>query len=336
MILSESESISLIYLGTRGGGARLLRDLSIKWDSENRLGSVFVRNDCEFFSDLKGDIHQFKLPRNRLLLFLPSHRRRFAKEFIPLLQKGTSNKLLFIMSHPWNPYLLKRLNNSRIQTISIIHDDRPHLGEIWPTRQHLLKEYSHSNLVVFLSRHVAKCFSGKNDDLILSLDALPLVEAKRKIQRILVPGRIRKYKGLSKALEHLMQVPTDYEIVIAGQGKFKLSESSARKIQLQNSWLSANDFETLIMESSHVLLPYLEATQSGVISIAKLYNCRILINDVGGLIEQLEDYQNWSFIPENPEDIAKALGKNMDISNFSIAPKDSIFDLPRIISGSLK
>lgn len=334
MSLSESENISLIYLGTRGGGARLLRDLSIKWNSESRLGSIYVREDCEFSSELQGDVHQFKLPRNRLLLLVPSYRRKFANSFIPLLQKGSSNNLLFIMSHPWNPYLLKRLNKSRIRTIAIIHDDRPHLGEIWPTRQHLLKEYKHAKLIVFLSQHVAKSFNKKIDSLILSLDALPLVQATAKIQRILVPGRIRKYKGLSKVLEHLMHVPTDYELVIAGQGKFKLAETSGRKINFQNRWLSPNDFETLIMESSHVLLPYLEATQSGVISIAKLYNCRVLINDVGGLIEQLENYQNWSLIPKNPQDISNVLENHVGISNVPTSSKNSIFDLPKIISGS--
>ncbi len=312
----------------------MLRDLSIKWNAESRLGSVFVRDDCEFSSELAGDVHPFKLPRNRLLFLVPSYRRKFASSLISLLQKKPSNNLLFIMSHPWNPYLLKRLNKSRIQTISIIHDDRPHLGEIWPTRQHLLREYNHANLVVFLSHHVAKSFNGKNANLILSLDALPLVDSKEKIQRILVPGRIRKYKGLSQVLEHLMHAPADFEIVIAGQGKFKPSETSARKINLQNRWLSANDFEALIMESSHVLLPYLEATQSGVISIAKLYNCRILINDVGGLIEQLEDYQNWSLIPENPQDFTNVLDNYTEISNDSLSSKRSIFDLPKIISGS--
>jgi hypothetical protein len=336
MGLSESENISLIYLGTRGGGARLLRDLSIKWNSENRLGSIFVRQDCEFLSELKGDVHQFRLPYSRLLLLTPLYRRKFANSFIPLLQKGSSNNLLFIMSHPWNPYLLKRLNKSRIQTISIIHDDRPHLGEIWPTRRHLLKEYKYADLVVFLSHHVAKSFNGKIGNLILSLDALPLVETTPKIQRILVPGRIRKYKGLTSVFEHLMYVPTDYELVIAGQGKFKFRQTSERKIQLQNRWLSANDFETLIMESSHVLLPYLEATQSGVISIAKLYNCRILINDVGGLIEQLEYYQNWSLIPKNPQDILNVLDNYAGISHMSIGSKNSIFDLPKIISSSLR
>jgi glycosyltransferase involved in cell wall biosynthesis len=336
MSLSEFESISLIYLGRRGGGARLLRDLSIKWNSENRLGSIFVRNDCEFFSDLKGDVHQFKLPRNGFLLLIPSYRRKFAKVFIPLLEKGSSNNLLFIMSHPWNPYLLKKLSNSRIQTISIIHDDRPHLGEVWPTRQHLLKEYSRAKLVVFLSHHVATSFNGKIGNLILSLDALPLVESKTKIKRILVPGRIRKYKGLSKVIDYLKHVPDDYEILIAGQGKFKLAETSTRKIHLHNRWLTANDFEMLIMESSHVLLPYLEATQSGIISIAKLYNCRVLINDVGGLIEQLEDYQNWSLIPKNPQDISSVLDNDKGISNASFGFKNSIFDLPKIISSSLR
>jgi hypothetical protein len=210
------------------------------------------------------------------------------------------------------------------------------LGEVWPTRQHLLKEYSRANLVVFLSHHVAKSFNGKIDNLILSLDALPLVESTTKIQRILVPGRIRKYKGLSKVIDYLKHVPDDYEILIAGQGKFKLAETSTRKIHVQNRWLTANDFEMLIMESSHVLLPYLEATQSGIISIAKLYNCRVLINNVGGLIEQLEDYQNWSLIPKNPQDISSVLDNDKGISSASFGFKNSIFDLPEIISSSLR
>jgi glycosyltransferase involved in cell wall biosynthesis len=336
MSVSKPGNISLIYLGTRGGGARLLRDLTVKWSEDSCLDSIFVREDCEFFSDLKGDVYPLTLPANRLMLLVPSIRRRIAKEILFELQKKSSQNILFVMSHPWNPFLLKILKKSKINTISIIHDDRPHLGEFWPTRRHVLKEHEFSILIVFLSRYVAERFNHKKDRLVLDLQALPLLESQAKIKRVVIPGRIRKYKGLLEVLSYLEHIPHDYEILIAGQGKFKIPRSLSSRILLDNTWLSSFDFEKLIMESSHVLLPYVEATQSGIISIAKLYNCRVLINDVGGLREQLADYQNWALIPQNPKDLVNVLNAPECNSNFAFSSNSTIFDLPKIISDPLK
>jgi hypothetical protein len=273
------KKIALVYLGRRGGGARLLRDLSHMWISTNPKLTCLVRDECEFIDELEGKVLPHFLPKRTWLLFVPWIKNASCKRIARSIVKLKIDYAIFIMSHPWTPYLLKELRKSKVKTFVFIHDDRAHKGERWPTKRHLEKEISFADSPVFLSHYVASQFPEIPHPLIFSLDSLPLVAQEKKIKRVLVPGRIRKYKGLDKVFPYLSAVPSDYKILVAGQGHINIPSSQTGRVELLNEWIPAKVFETLIMESSHVLLPYLEATQSGIVAIAKLYNCHILIKN---------------------------------------------------------
>lgn len=319
--------IALIYLGRRGGGARLLRDLSHAWNSQDTFVTSFVREECEFIYDLQGKISAFHLPKRNLKLLLPWLRITQINKIVREVSRGDFDYAVFVMSHPWTPVMLKKLRQLGIETVAVIHDDRAHKGEKWPTRRHLQKEVRFTDHPIFLSSFVSQSYPEIHNPLVFSLDALPLIPQSKKMERILIPGRIRKYKGFENVFRYLSTLPDDVEILIAGQGRFKVPKLITRKFRLINEWIPAKDFERLIMESSHVLLPYIEATQSGIISIAKLYDCHILVTNVGGLREQLQGYATWTILPEDPREFLKSLPaiESAELESSPYLP--SIFDL---------
>ena len=77
--------------------------------------------------------------------------------------------------------------------------------------------------------------------------------------------------------------------MIAGAGSIKTFEHE--NVHLWNYWLTEAEIEFLLSESSIVIFPYLEASQSGVIPLAVKKNKIILATKVGGLEEQLEGYE---------------------------------------------
>ena len=66
--------------------------------------------------------------------------------------------------------------------------------------------------------------------------------------------------------------------------------------------------ENLISEANVVVLPYLQASQSGIIEIAKSARKIIVVTPVAGLMEQIEDYDRAHVTKDfNPSNLAKTL-----------------------------
>ena len=302
--------IALVYLGRRGGGARLTRDLSISLSREGNSVTSIIRRECEFSEQISGGLYTTELPKSSWQLFNPWLRHSMCKSILDIFYHNNFDGVIFVMSHPWNPYLLKKLAKSKIRTIAIIHDDGAHKGEIWPTHGHLRREINFAQTTVFLSEYVAKKFPKVVNPNIFSLEALPLIANGAKVNRILIAGRIRRYKGIEKIIPYLDSIPQEFEIMIAGQGSISKIKGLKGRINLINSWIESVEFERLIMESTHILLPYIEATQSGIISIAKLYNCHLIVSEVGGLAEQLANYENWSLIRQNGQNISELINES--------------------------
>ena len=323
--------IALVYLGRRGGGARLTRDLSMSLSHRGSLVTSIVRRECEFLQQISGGLHTNALPNSSWKLFNPWLRHSICKSILDFFDNDDFDYVVFVMSHPWNPYLLKKLAKRQLRTVAIIHDDGAHKGEFWPTRGHLRREIAFAQTTVFLSQYVADKFPEVINPKIFSLEALPLIANGPKVKRVLIAGRIRKYKGIEKILPFLESVPEGFEIMIAGQGPTSKIRGLEGRIKLINSWIEATEFERLIMESTHVLLPYIEATQSGIISIAKLYNCHLIVTEVGGLGEQLANYEYWSLIRHDGQNITSILNESSNKELLKNGSGKSILDIAKYI-----
>lgn len=107
-------------------------------------------------------------------------------------------------------------------------------------------------------------------------------------------GRIDKYKGIDFLLEAYRDVEEQaLPLVIAGSGMLSNEENTILKkisnVTLINRYISDGEMKWLFAHAAAVVLPYIEATQSGVIPIAYAYSKPVLVSSVPGLTQFVSD-----------------------------------------------
>lgn len=109
-------------------------------------------------------------------------------------------------------------------------------------------------------------------------------------------GRIEQYKGLhvlADACKLLKQKREDFTILVAGGGDFEPYREKFEALgcaEIKNYFISDEEVGCLFDGSKVVvIIPYTDATQSGVIPIAYEYDAPIIASDTGGLKEQLNN-----------------------------------------------
>jgi glycosyltransferase involved in cell wall biosynthesis len=110
------------------------------------------------------------------------------------------------------------------------------------------------------------------------------MESTQPFSYCLFIGRIKKYKGLNtliKAWEELDQ--SQIKLLIAGEGRIPKKAKKQKNILTVNKWLNNNEIHQLVANASFLVLPYIEASQSGILKIAAAYNVPCLVTPVGAL-----------------------------------------------------
>jgi glycosyltransferase involved in cell wall biosynthesis len=137
------------------------------------------------------------------------------------------------------------------------------------------------------------------------------------VPTVLFLGRIWKYKGLEYLIraEPLIssQVPTA-RIVIAGQGesfsRYRKMMVHPERFTVHNEYISDARVVQLIEESTVVALPYIEASQSGVIPLAYTHGKPVVATNVGGLPEMVDEGQTGFCVPpRNERALANAIAR---------------------------
>lgn len=125
---------------------------------------------------------------------------------------------------------------------------------------------------------------------------VPLQELNYEKEKInfLFFGRIEKYKGLDILLEAYSVVKQKYAVSLTIVGRGDLSGYSKKISQLKditviNRYIRDNEVRSCFMGPNLILvIPYLDATQSGPLVIAQKYGVPIIATNTGALPEQLQ------------------------------------------------
>jgi D-inositol-3-phosphate glycosyltransferase len=149
-------------------------------------------------------------------------------------------------------------------------------------------------------------------------------EAVRKLnldptfQYILFFGFIRDYKGLDILLEAISDKILDhirFKLIVAGEfysneekylniiEKFSIQD----KVILRTNYIPDHEVNQFFCAASLVVQPYKSATQSGVTQIGYHFDKPMLVTNVGGLPEIIEDGKCGYVVNPDPQSIAKAL-----------------------------
>jgi glycosyltransferase involved in cell wall biosynthesis len=128
---------------------------------------------------------------------------------------------------------------------------------------------------------------------------------------VLFFGRLSYYKGLDVLLEAMDEVWRELPaatLTIAGEGEVEDHPAlSDERVDFRLGHVPDADVAGLIEAATCVALPYRQASQSGVGSLAKAHGRPLVATSLGGLSELLADGSGLLVPPEDPSRLAQAL-----------------------------
>ncbi len=119
---------------------------------------------------------------------------------------------------------------------------------------------------------------------------------------ILFFGRIKPYKGIKYLIEAekiISKSAANYKLIIAGDGDitpYNIDAGNSRIVVI-NRYIDDTEVALLFEKSIMVVLPYLDASQSGIIPIAYAFGKPVIATNVGSISEVVEDNVTGLIIP---------------------------------------
>lgn len=212
------------------------------------------------------------------------------------------------MHHLWSSFVCEVYRSARV--VSVCHDPVAHEGERHFETLLTRRLMAMSNDIIVLTRSfipIVKEKYGLTEEHIFymphgilntygnnrgSVEWSPYHE---KGWKFLFFGRIEKYKGVPVLIDAYLKLHSQLgntELVIAGKGDLECPhvDLSTNCISIINRYISDDEICRLFEDDKViVVLPYLSASQSGVVSIAVEFGNIVICSDTGGLREQLLD-----------------------------------------------
>lgn len=211
------------------------------------------------------------------------------------------------MPGPLDLMMVAALKLLRVPFVVLVHEVDHHPGDGLPFQfalQRLLCK--HADALGALSAHVGERLkiaglAGTPGRPLIHLNHPPVAfdvppprPWPKEGLRLLLFGRLREYKGLdlfAEALALLGPAP-GLEVRIVGAGPECPAMDALRAlpgVTVENRWVPEDEVGLLIGWADALILPYREASQSGVAAAALAGGRRLLATNVGGLAEQLSN-----------------------------------------------
>ncbi|UFN48338.1 glycosyltransferase [Roseomonas sp. OT10] len=302
--------ILLWYWGRRGGGAQyalcLARALAARSDVTLELSLADRVEQLAAFRAIGTGLDAVPtfagLPGAALgLLRAPALRRRLLRQ----AARMRAEVVLSAMSHVWTPLVAPALPRAGLAFVPAIHDAAPHPGDpalFWDWR--LRTELGAARAALTFSRAVEERVARLRPGL--PLLRMPLgahlpgggaaprpPDAAPAGQAFVFFGRLRAYKGLDllrDAFTLLRQRRPEARLRIVGEGDAEACApglAGLPGVTLEQRWVPDGEMAALLAGAWAVVLPYREASQSGVLPLALALGVPAVATPVGGLAEQI-------------------------------------------------
>ncbi len=215
---------------------------------------------------------------------------------------------------------------SGIPTVMTVHDPLPHSGQVSRKREmarYLSFQYSKSLILlskVYLEEFCRKYKIPKEKVCISKLgsyDCINLFHDDTKPihgRYILYFGQIQSHKGIEFLLESMLSVHEsipELKCVIAGKGNFYFDISKYEKldyIEIRNYYVRTNELASLLKWCEFAVVPYRDATQSGVVQTAFSAGVPLIATNVGSLPEAVRHEETGLIVQAgNVEDMSNAI-----------------------------
>jgi len=298
--------VLLIYLGRKGGGSIYSLEMAKALSKKCDLVAMISHQSQSLEAWRKSGVSLIEIDTYNNTLNAVLSTINLGKYFSLWKQIKNVNPdvVYYSMLHLWSPII--NLITPSIPKVTTIHDPIMHKGEkniILELIQNLA--IKQSAIIIILS----KVFIPVIEKYGISKERISVIphgefsyymynnvsNILRENNTILFFGRIREYKGLNVLIEAFplikKQVP-DVKLLIVGQGDITPYQSkllNLQDVELVNYWISDEEVAKFFSRSSVVVLPYTDATQSGIIPIAYIFKVPVISTKVGGIPEQVED-----------------------------------------------
>ncbi|MBQ8885435.1 MAG: glycosyltransferase family 4 protein [Clostridia bacterium] len=217
--------------------------------------------------------------------------------------------VIHTMYHSWNDDVQKCVKAKRI--LAVNHDPLPHSGVKQRRGERCIAYYNRIPELIILSKAFEEILvrefgrdkktihympHGRMDSYNTDKPVHGIVGRDETKTNFLFFGFIVEYKGLSvlaKAYKKVAAKNPNVSLTIAANGDFSPYAEDYRDLPnflLVNEYIPDEEIPSYFsMPNAVAVLPYLDATQSGVIPIAMEHGVPVVATKTGGLVEQLDD-----------------------------------------------
>jgi glycosyltransferase involved in cell wall biosynthesis len=268
------------------------------------------------------DLQLFDAPRLRQLwrqLKTVTELTKKIRTFAPDIIHLQAAHLWFVLALPF----LRRW-----PLVLTVHDCQLHPGDRASSRTpQVVARFTcrRANQIIVHSDHVRQQMMCQFPSLRDRIHLVPLIQIGQEVDgqdpvadrqpKVLFFGRIWKYKGLEyliRAEPSITSRVPGARIVIAGQGEdlapYRKMMVHPEHFEVHNEYISDNCRTELFTKASLVVLPYIEASQSGVIPLAYTHGKPVIVTKVGGLPEMVEDERTGLCVnPRDEQALANAI-----------------------------
>lgn len=337
-------NILVNFIGTRGAGPVF----SIE------MVKGLLNNGCNVFAIISDHMENFeeweKLPLKKCVI--KSYKTKlgylFGSIFFPIIsgihiKKYFENEnfdcIYIPMIQMWS-YKINKLFPNTLKVVTV-HDPEPHSCSIFSIRDVLYnsvckKTINKADRVVILSETFRKVIKEKyhfKDTDIVTIPHGRFSYYKNIAKRaddnyddkihFLFFGRIEEYKGLNLLYDSYALIEKKYsnkcDLRIVGSGNFSEyanKYNQLKNVEIINRWINDEEVMPFFRKKNTVLvIPYIKASQSGVIPIAMEAKCPIIATNVGGLCEQIQNKRNGLLCEPNVDSLYKMLEYSINNMN---------------------
>lgn len=344
--MSKEKLILVNYTGRNGGGPLDAYEIT------NSLLS-YTPNVAAVVSEYVENLEMWKGLALKKLVVIPTYRnnREFitaSLAFHKIKKKIRKELLEYEISYIYCPMVamwsqkINRLFPSA-HTYVVLHDPVPHSGDRVAPISKLLelfgfgiskKIYTDAEGIMVHSRRFLKYVEdkfhkkgkvfylplGRHDFYKKIHGSEPVIKYDPSRCNFLFFGSISYYKGIGILLDAYSEIEKKYDnvsLTIAGNGDFEIYKQSCSRLKnvtVINRWIKDSEVESLFRGGNIIaVVPYLDATQSGVVLVAMDYHVPVIATATGGLVEQVEDGVTGILVePGNAEALERAMEELMN------------------------
>ena len=315
--------IVLMQLMGRGGGqlytAQISQALAKTGNEVSLFLAEYLYNSLQY-EEKKLKIITVPIFPERLSLFLTIINPKTYVDFISRIDRIRPDIIHIVFEDPFSGFLAFFLS-LKYPVVVTEHDPRLHDGaKLW------------LRFFMFFSRLITRHCSnviivhGQNLKKILTEGGLPTEKVYvvphgdysyftkwinpdvHEEHAILFFGIINRYKGLEylfQAVPAILKEFPDLKIIIAGEGDLSRCDkffNTIRNYEIYNEYIPDHKVAELFQRAAIVVLPYTDASQSGVIHIAYSFKKPVIATNIGSLPEVVDEGKTGFLIPPRNSD----------------------------------